>query len=112
MFDYIQETGYQLSIQSSTKNRSCTFICVSHHNCPFKVRVNKVRLQDKWTVKGENLNHNNVVRETKDGRKIKHRKFYKDKSYNRVNECKADLPNASDVQKASANVFGEDLLYH
>ena len=51
------------------------------------------------------------VYKTKDGRKIKHQKIYKDKLYERVNNCKADPPNASNMQKASVNVFCKDLSY-
>ena len=75
VFNYIHKTGIQLCIRSSKKNRSCIFDCSQHSKCPFEIRINKVWLEDKWVIHGRNLNHCNIKRDTKDGRKKKKENF-------------------------------------
>ena len=78
VWKYVQETGNQLKIRLSKPNCCCRFRCSAHENCPFDIRVNKVRGQDIWKLVGENLNHSNIIQRTKDKRKRKQRKFHLD----------------------------------
>ena len=112
VYQYIKESGIQLRIKTSRPNLHCIFKCSQHVDCPFDVRINKVRLKKLWKIKGVNMNHTTENRKTADGRAIKHRKFSRDKSLQHVLRNKAEDPKAADVQHSAATNFSEALSYH
>ena len=112
IYRYIKDTGIQLSIRTSKPYRSCIFVCSTHEDCPFKLRVSKKWKKMKWTVVAEELHHSTVERKTKDGRKIRKRQYHRADSLNQVSQCKSSEPTAADVQKTSSSVYNESLTYH